>query len=258
MHAIKTFPLIVTIALLCGCTQTSAPQAVASTQPSFNVLVITSHAKDHQKMMAAAAPMLTMMGTDNNFHVDITEDHSVINDANLARYQVYVQLQDAPFDMTADQQAALQKFIEQGGGWVGIHAAGLAGKQFIGSGAKYWSWFETFLGGVTYLPHPAFQQGTLVIEDHNHPITKNLPDKMVISDEWYEFNESPRRRVHVLAHADESTYKQNKPMGDHPMIWVNENYRRMVYIAIGHDASLCVNHDYQVLVRNAILWAATK
>ena len=104
------------------------------------------------------------------------------------------------------------------------------------------------MGGVIYSPHPRFQQGTLVIEDRNSPITKGLPAKMVISDEWYEFNESPRPRVHVIATADESTYKPNKPMGDHPMIWTNEKYPRTVYIAIGHDASLCVNPDYQVLV----------
>jgi len=62
----------------------------------------------------------------------------------------------------------------------------------------------------------------------------------------------------VLAHADESTYKQNKPMGDHPMIWINENYRRMVYIAIGHDPYLCSDRNYEILIRNAILWAASR
>ena len=41
------------------------------------------------------------------------------------------------------------------------------------------------------------------------------------------------------------------------MIWINENYRRMVYIAIGHDASLWGNPDYKVLVRDAILWAGS-
>jgi type 1 glutamine amidotransferase len=208
-------------------------------------------------MMAAAAPMLKMMATDNHFDVEITDDDTVINDANLARYQVFVQLQEAPFDMTGPEKAALQRFIEQGHGWVGIHAAGLTGRQFA-PGKPYWSWFETFLGGVVYLPHPQFQQGTLIIEDRNHPVTRNLPDRMVISDEWYEFDRSPRPRVHVLAHADESTYKQNKPMGDHPMVWINENYRRMVYIAIGHDASLCVNRDFEILVRDAILWAGSK
>jgi type 1 glutamine amidotransferase len=82
---------------------------------------------------------------------------------------------------------------------------------------------------------------------------------MEISDEWYEFNHSPRPNVHVhvLAHADESTYKQNKPMGDHPMIWTNDQYHRMVYIAVGHSPTLCDNPDYQRLLKNAILWAGS-
>jgi type 1 glutamine amidotransferase len=257
MKVIETFVVVLGLVASCGCASSAPATGSAGNHPAFNVLVVTSKAKDHQKMMAAAAPMLTMMATDNNFHVDITSDDTLITDENLAHYQVFVPLQEAPFDMTTVEQAALQRFIERGGGWVGIHAAGLTGRQFIGVNTTYWSWFESFMGGVIYRPHPAFQQGTLVIEDHTHPITKNLPDKMVISDEWYEFNESPRPRMRVLAHADETTYKQNKPMGDHPMIWINEHYRRMVYIAIGHDASLCVNRDFQVLVRDAILWAAS-
>jgi type 1 glutamine amidotransferase len=59
-----------------------------------------------------------------------------------------------------------------------------------------------------------------------------------------------------LALADESTYQQNKPMGDHPIIWTNEHYRRMIYIGIGHDASLCSDKNFDVLVRDAIRWAA--
>jgi len=251
----KTIFVASALITFCGCASEPASVPVATTQPIFRVLAVESKAKDHLKMMAAAEPMLKMMATDNHFTIDITNDDTVINDANLAKYQVFVQLQEAPFDMTYAEQAALQKFIEQGHGWVGIHAAGLTGRDFILPNMTYWTWFETFLGGVLYSPHPRYQKGTLVIEDHQHPITRNLPDKMEISDEWYEFNQSPRPRVHVLAHADESTYKQNKPMGDHPMIWINENYKRMVYIAIGHDASLCVDPNFEVLVRDAILWA---
>ncbi|HZZ28272.1 MAG TPA: ThuA domain-containing protein [Pirellulales bacterium] len=223
----------------------------------FRVLALTSRAKDHLEMIAAATPMLQKLAAENNFSVDVTDDPTVLNDENLARYQAFVQLQEAPFDMSPDQQLSLQKYIEQGHGWVGIHAAGLTGKKFLAPNISYWQWFEDFLGGITYSPHPKFQKGTLVIEDHSHPVTKNLPAQMQISDEWYEFNESPRPRVHVLATADESTYKQNKPMGDHPMIWINEKYRRMVYIAIGHSASLCDNPDFRSLIRDAILWAAS-
>ena len=48
----------------------------------------------------------------------------------------------------------------------------------------YWQWFEDFLGGIIYSPHPAYQKGTLVIEDRDHPITKGLPEEACeLSDE---------------------------------------------------------------------------
>jgi type 1 glutamine amidotransferase len=225
--------------------------------PSFKVLVILSKAKDHKNMMACEGPLLEKLGAENNFVVKVTEDTSLINDTNLAKYQVFVQLQLAPFDISYAQQDALQKFILQGNGWVGIHAAGLTGKRFVRPERKYWAWFEEFLGGIEYSPHPAFQKGTVIIEDHLHPVTRNLPASFQISDEWYEFDKSPRPNVRVLATADESSYHQNKPMGDHPIIWTNERYKRMIYIGIGHDSSLCNDNHYTTLVRDAILWAAS-
>ena len=226
--------------------------------PAFRAMVILSRAADHMKMMTRARPFLERMAQENNFVVDITDDTSQLNDANLARYQVVIQLQQAPFDMSQGQQDALQRFILQGKGWVGIHAAGLTGRDFVSPSKRYWEWFEDLMGGVIYSPHPAFQKGTVVVEDRKHPATKNLPAKFEVSDEWYEFDKSPRPNVHVLATADESTYKQNKPMGDHPIIWTNLKFRRMIYIGIGHDASLCQDDNFFKLVRDAVIWAGEK
>lgn len=226
--------------------------------PSFRVFVTISKAKDHIKMMTAAKPWLEKMAADNNFSIDISDDTAKLTDANLANYDVFIQLQQAPFDMSDKQQQAVQKFIESGKGWIGIHAGGLTGKSFYATNRRYWQWFEDFIGGVVYSPHPGFQNGTVIVEDRTHPVTKNLPAKFEVQDEWYEWDKSPRGNVRVLASADESTYKQNKSMGDHPAIWVNEKFDRMVYIAIGHDASLCVDKNYTTLIRDAILWASKK
>jgi len=234
------------------------PLASLRTPPTFSVLVMLSKASDHERMMKSARPFLLQLAQENNFTVDITDDTSEMTDENLARYQVFVQLQEAPFDMSSDQQHALQKFITSGKGWVGIHAAGLTGRNFVSPGKPYWEWFEDYMGGVVYSPHPAFQKGTVIIEDNAHPVTKNLPSQFEVSDEWYEFDRSPRPNVHVLARADEGTYQPKKAMGDHPIIWVNPQYHRMVYIGIGHDAALWSNDNYRVLVGDAILWAAEK
>lgn len=224
-------------------------------KPRFKALVVASRAKDHLKMIAAARPFFEKMASENNFDLEFTDDTSVVNEINLIQYKVFIQLHLAPFDMSYGQQAALQQYIENGGGWVGIHAAGLTGDMFKSPNRVYWQWFEDFMGGIAYSPHPKFQKGTFIIEDMKHPATKHLPKQIEVYDEWYEFNKSPRDNVRVLAVADESTYTQKKPMGDHPIIWCNEKYPHTIYIGIGHDASLCDDKSYKVLVRNAILWA---
>jgi chitinase len=91
---------------------------------------------------------------------------------------------------------------------------------------------------------------------------KGVASSFVIEgDEWYTFNKNPRPNVHVLATVDESTYTpaSNIKMGDHPVVWVNENKKaRNVYFLIGHDGSLLKNNDFTTMVSNAILWAAGK
>ena len=231
-------------------------QKLIAQTASFRVLVVASLAKDHVRMIDSARPFFQKMADENNFILDFTKDTSVINDSNLARYQVFVQLHLAPFDMSYAQQAALQKFIDSGGGWVGIHAAGLTGRQFHPN-SVYWEWFQEFMGGVVYSPHPKYQKATLIVEDSLHPATQGVARQFEIADEWYEFDKSPRPNVRVLARADETTYQQNKPMGDHPMIWTNEKYRRAIYIGVGHDPSVLRNENYVLLLRNAILWAGS-
>jgi type 1 glutamine amidotransferase len=236
---------------------TIALPATFSQPAHFRVLVLASKDRDHAKMIARAEPLLETLGRENGFSVDLSKDVGVLTDSNLARYQVLVQLQQAPFELSSSQQAAFQRFIDAGKGWVGIHAAGLTGRQFIDSSTAYWQWFEDFFGGVVYSPHPALQSGTIRVEDHAHPATRNLPDSFTITDEWYEFDHSPRPNVRVLAAADESTYKQTIPMGDHPIVWTNEKYARMIYIGPGHDPSAFDNQAFVVLLRDAILWAAS-
>ncbi|HXB08219.1 MAG TPA: ThuA domain-containing protein [Puia sp.] len=225
---------------------------------SFRVLVVASKARDHLKMIAAARPFFERMAVEEQFQLDFTDDTSQINPANLAHYQVFVMLQLAPFDMSYAQQDALQQFVEAGNGFVGIHAAGLTGHKFH-PGDRYWQWFEDLMGNVIYSPHPAYQHATLVVEDRGHPVTRHLPARLDIPDEWYEWDKSVRANpdVRVLAAVDESTYHQNKPMGDHPVIWTNQRFRRMIYISPGHDPELLRDPSYAGMLRDAVRWAAS-
>jgi type 1 glutamine amidotransferase len=232
--------------------QTSAPKPI-------KVLVIGAVDKYHSPMVKAAEPFFKKLATQNNIDIDLTRDTSVLTEENLAKYQVLIQLHVAPFDLSPQHQYAIQQFISKGNGWIGVHAAGLTGKEFLKPNQPYWQWFEQLMGNVLYSPHPPLQQGTVLVEDHNHPVTKNLPASFSIKDEWYEFDKSARQNnMHILATADEKTYKPAKPMGDHPVIWINPDYDRVLYIGIGHDTSVCANTSFGILMRDAIFWAASK
>src|SRR5438034_11769647 len=94
-------------------------------RPLFRSLVVASKAKDHLPMVASAEPFFAQMAAENQFAVDFTDDAGTINAENLQRYQVFVMLHLAPFDMTSAQQEALQEFIESVKERVGIYADGL-------------------------------------------------------------------------------------------------------------------------------------
>ena len=159
---------------------------VMAQKPAFKVLAVASADPDHDPMIIKSKVWLERIALENNFEVLVSRDASLINDENLAQYQVFIQLHLAPFDMTPSQQAALQKFIISGKGWVGVHAAGLTGTQFKGPDTPYWMWFEKLMGGIIYSPHPEKQTGTILVEDRTHPVTRNLPPSFRFYDEWYE------------------------------------------------------------------------
>ncbi len=252
----NNFPSAFKFLVICFLFSTLMTRTNAQIIP-FKVLVVASPDPDHGPMIIKSQAFLKKIASENNFEVDFTRDATQINEENLINYQVLVQLHLAPFEMDRKEQTALQHFISRGKGWVGIHAAGLTGSQFIAQETPYWKWYEKMLGGIVYSPHPSKQTGKIMVEDRAHPAIKNLPSSFSFYDEWYEFDKSPRPNIHILATADETSYKPLKPMGDHPMIWTSREYDRVIYIAIGHDSTACSDTNFSVLVRDAILWAAS-
>src|SRR5262249_59332080 len=113
--------------------------------PASRILVLASSAPTHTPMIEKAPPLFDTLAAENGFAVDFTKDPSVLDDARLAPYAVVVQLHMAPFDLSPVQQDALQRYVVRGGGWVGVHAAGLTGRQFVKDGAVYCEGFQRFI-----------------------------------------------------------------------------------------------------------------
>ena len=122
-----------------------------------------------------------------------------MNDANLAQYEVLVFLNTTGDMLNTMQQGAFERYINAGGGWVGIHSA---------ADTEYDWPFYGGLVGAYFNSHPAIQQATIKVADQVHPASEHLPDRWVRTDEWYNYRHQPAvqraraddaRRDHLLA-----------------------------------------------------------
>ncbi len=195
-----------------------------------------------------------------------TENAAVFNPAQLARFRAVVWNSTSGDNLTVQQRADFKAWLEQGGGFVGLHGAG-------GDPSYAWEWYVDDLIGSQFIGHtlnPQIQQARLVIEDQLHPATKGLGADWVRSDEWYSFASSPRSKgYHVLVSIDETTYQpveglipflkpKNIGMGkDHPLVWWHcVGKGRALYSALGHSAETYAEPKHQQMIEGAIAWAA--
>jgi len=229
--------------------------------PQFRVVAIAEKGGIHLPFVQAAKVWLNDLAAKDDFAVDYIEDTTPINDAFLAKYKLFIQLNYPPYNWTPAAQAAFIKYIEEGkGGWIGFHHATLLGEF---DGFPIWPWFSQFMGGIRFTAYiPTFADGTVTIEDPSHPTIKDVPSPFVIEkEEWYTWDKSPRPNVHVLASVDENTYRPDSKtkMGDHPVIWTNPHYKaRNIYIFMGHHPELFQNPAFTAIFRNSIFWAANE
>ena len=221
------------------------------------VLVLTERGGQHGGFTDAGLKWLAAEGAKGNFSITEINNARNITEAYLSQFSLVIQLDFPPYTWPKEAEDAFVKYIEEGrGGWIGFHHATLLGEF---DGYPMWQWFSDFMGGVRFKNYIApLADGTLIVEDKQHPVMKDVPASFVVpDDEWYTYDKSPRPNVHVLANVDESSYTpaSDIKMGDHPVVWVNESKKaRNVYYQIGHSSKLYETEGFTTMFRNAINW----
>ena len=214
----------------------------------------------------AANAALSGLARQHGWSSYVTENAAVFNPEQLRRFKAVVWNSVSGDVLTEEQRHTFKQWLEQGGGFVGLHGAG-------GDPSYAWKWYVEDLIGTQFIGHtlsPQIQQATLIIEDANHPATRGLGSTWVRSDEWYSFAASPRTKgFHILISIDESSYRpmmalplfgeiKDIRMGkDHPLVWWHcVGKGRALYSALGHAASSYEEPKYLQTLAGAISWAA--
>jgi len=222
--------------------------------PLENVLVFSKTAGFRHDSIPTGIAAIQQLGAQNDFAVTATEDGAAFTDANLAQYDAVVWLSTTGDVLTDTQQDAFERYIQAGGGYVGIHAA--ADTEYT------WGWYGQMLGGYFKNHPPGTPNAFVDIADPDEPSTETVPARWNRTDEWYNYQSpdnpsvggggadySPRNSdVHVLATVDETTYdEQDDSAGadDHPIAWCSDfDGGQMWYTGMGHTQASFTEADF--------------
>jgi type 1 glutamine amidotransferase len=235
-----------------------AGAALASAQ-QFNVALFSKTDGWHHNSINKGVEAIEKLAKLHDFTVFWTEDAGrVFNDKQLAKYQAVIFLLTTGDVLDDEQQAAFERYIQAGGGFVGIHSA---------SDTEYdWEWYTKMVGHMFHI-HPAVQTAAMRVEDPNFPGMDRFAKRFIFTEEWYEFDAPRSEGLRYLLTVDEKTYrpqidwgaKKSAGMGDfHPVSWYQEyDGGRAFYTALGHLPATYDDDHFMHHVYGGIYWAAT-
>lgn len=201
----------------------AAAQAKNATPTKILVFSMTNGFRHASIPQGIAA--IQKLGAANGFSVDATEDSTLFTADNLKQYRAVVFLCTTGDILNDAQQSAFEKYIQSGGGYVGIHAA---------ADTEYdWPWYNKLMGAY-FESHPNQQKATVKVVNKKHISTRFLPDSWERFDEWYNYK-SIQPGLQVLALLDEKSYEGGKNGDNHPIAWYHDfEGGRAFYTGGGH------------------------
>jgi len=252
---IRCIPLLILV-----CTVLPVSGALADA-PQFKVLMISTTNGWHHDSISEAVPAIRGLAAKHHFDLVWEENiDRMFIEASLEEFDVIMFVLTTGDILDPAQQALMEKFIQSGKGFVGIHSA---------SDTEYeWPWYTRLVGRMFHI-HPSIQTGRLSVVDRNFPGVERMPDRFWVTDEFYEFGEDKSEGLNTILTIDEHSYdpvadwgpgnKSGKGMGDfHPISWYHKfDGGRAFYTALGHVPALFTDDLFLEHLYGGIYWAAT-
>jgi hypothetical protein len=227
-------------------------------QKQFKALLVTTTRGWHHESIHAGVLAIQQLGVKHHFQVDLLEDHNGINDNTLANYQVVIFLNTTGDIFNEQEQKAMERFIQSGKGFMGIHSA---------SDTEYdWAWYTKLVGRMFKI-HPTIQSARLNVLDANFPGLEGFANHKQWTDEWYEFGPDKVEGLKTILSIDENSYNPKVQWGNnigtgmgsfHPIAWYHQfDGGRSFYTNLGHMPSDFSDPIYLSHIAAGIIWAAT-
>jgi type 1 glutamine amidotransferase len=219
--------LILMILLSCKTNEETNQEINEEIKDKKSVLVFSKTRGFRHASIPDGIKAIQKLGSEKGFLVQTTEDAAIFNKDSLQKYSAVIFLSTTGDVLNDDQQAVFEDYIQDGGGYVGIHSAT--------DTESAWTWYRGLVG-ADFNQHPEIQQADLMVVDNTHTATKLLPQTWQRTDEWYNFK-NISSNIHILIKIDESTYTGGTTGENHPMVWYHKyDGGRAFYTALGHTS----------------------
>ena len=229
-----------------------------SQSKQFKALLVTTTKGWHHESLHAGVLAIQQLGIKNHFDVVLQESPTYITDKNLEQFKVIIFLNTTGDILDSAAQKVMERFIQSGKGFVGIHSA---------SDTEYdWDWYNRLVGRMFHI-HPAIQTAKLNVVDSTFPGIMGFAQAGLWTDEWYEFGPEKVNDLKYILSIDENSYDPKAQWGEkkglgmgklHPVAWYhNFDGGRSFYTALGHVPAVFSNPIFLNHLYAGIYWAAT-
>jgi type 1 glutamine amidotransferase len=247
----KEIIISLVVLVLLACSTAKQSTSASPNWKKVSVLVYTKNGKGYvHQNIAAASAAIQSLGGQYGFTVKVSDNPAEFTEANLKNYQLLIfnNTNNDVFD-NDDQRVAFMRYIQAGGGFVGLHSA--TGTE------RNWPWFKRLIG-ATFQRHAKHQPFTEIIIDSKHPSTASLPHTWKRDDECYYVKEvNPDLRV-LVVHDLASVSDTGKPVfygPTFPSVWCHEfDGGREWYTSLGHDSATYSEPAFQQHILGGIQW----
>jgi len=234
-------------------------QMVAAQAPK--VLIFSATLGFRHESIPTAITELQKHGPEYGVTFENTEDPASFNATFLNQYDAIMFLMntdDKTEPIMSDAQAkAFQTWLDDGGNFIGIHAAAYC--------LQTHEFYEKELGAY-FEGHPALAPATFLKLEPNHPTVNMLPDRWTFREEVYNFQSDPRRHgAKVVLTVDHDSDEYAEKHGDpHPIAWYQEKgsgadpngalVGRSFYSSLGHMNSTWKEPLFMAHIMAGVTW----
>ncbi len=214
------------------------------------VLVFSKTEGFRHSSIPAGIEAVKRIGQKNSFGVVATEDATIFTQNQLKDFVAVIFMNTTGDILNDQQQIEFQRYIQAGGGFVGVHSA---------ADTEYdWPWYNELVGAYfhSHPSDPNVREAIIHKTANKHISTDHLPDVWSRSDEWYNYK-SIFKGIKSILNLDESSYEGGANGAAHPIAWYHEyDGGRSFYTGGGHTDESFSEAEFVEHLARGIEWVS--